>query len=95
MPIYEYRCSNCDHTFEDMLSIADREKPLKKACPGCGKKKVARDFLGVPVMGADAKIKPGRDWKELTAKMKKGIPKRFHGGLDKTESYTGAVYGPR
>jgi len=34
MPIYEYQCKNCDHTFETIQKISD--KPLRK-CPACGK----------------------------------------------------------
>jgi putative FmdB family regulatory protein len=34
MPFYEYQCSNCGHTLEELQKISD--PPLKK-CPGCGK----------------------------------------------------------
>ena len=34
MPIYEYKCSNCGHTFEILQSIKD--EPLKR-CLKCGK----------------------------------------------------------
>ena len=33
MPTYEYRCTACQHLFEEFQSIMD--KPLKK-CPQCG-----------------------------------------------------------
>ena len=32
MPIYEYRCAACEHTFEVMQKFSDR--PVKK-CPKC------------------------------------------------------------
>lgn len=32
MPIYEYRCPACGHTFERMVKLSD---PLP-ACPSCG-----------------------------------------------------------
>ena len=35
MPTYEYRCRNCDHTFEKFQNMTD--KPLSK-CPKCGHK---------------------------------------------------------
>lgn len=33
MPIYEYRCEACAHTFEVLQKMSD--EPLKK-CPECG-----------------------------------------------------------
>ena len=34
MPFYEYQCSNCGHTLEELQKMSD--PPLKK-CPECGK----------------------------------------------------------
>lgn len=34
MPIYEYRCTKCEHTLEAFQKMSD--KPLRK-CPVCGK----------------------------------------------------------
>lgn len=34
MPFYEYQCSNCGHTLEELQKMSD--PPLKK-CPNCGK----------------------------------------------------------
>ena len=39
MPTYDYKCANCDHTFEEFQSIT--AQTLKK-CPSCGKKKLQR-----------------------------------------------------
>ncbi len=39
MPTYEYRCSACNHEFEQFQSIT--AEPLKK-CPVCGKRKLER-----------------------------------------------------
>ena len=39
MPIYEYRCKNCGHEFDELQSI--KEKPLIK-CPNCSKDALAR-----------------------------------------------------
>ncbi len=33
MPLYEYQCKKCKHTFEKIQSFSD--KPVKK-CPKCG-----------------------------------------------------------
>jgi putative FmdB family regulatory protein len=39
MPTYDYRCSACDHEFEEFQSIS--AKPLRR-CPVCGKPKLQR-----------------------------------------------------
>ena len=41
MPIYEYRCGKCGHTFESMESISDSK--TEKPCPEC--KSVARRMI--------------------------------------------------
>lgn len=33
MPIYEYRCLSCEHTFEKFQSVND---PAVESCPACG-----------------------------------------------------------
>lgn len=43
MPTYEYKCENCQHTFEAFQSIKD--EPLKK-CPNCGKNKLKKLISG-------------------------------------------------
>ncbi|WP_417850994.1 FmdB family zinc ribbon protein [Thalassoglobus sp.] len=39
MPTYDYRCKDCEHTWEEFQSI--KAKPTKK-CPECGKRKAER-----------------------------------------------------
>jgi putative FmdB family regulatory protein len=43
MPTYDYECSGCGHTFDELQSFSD--PPLTK-CPKCKKKKLARLFGG-------------------------------------------------
>jgi len=40
MPIYEYRCEPCDHTFEALI----RGQSDAARCPKCGDDKVAKQF---------------------------------------------------
>jgi putative FmdB family regulatory protein len=35
MPIYEYRCAECEHQEEHLQKVSD---PVLKVCPACGKK---------------------------------------------------------
>lgn len=39
MPIYEYKCQQCDYVFEEMQEFND--EPIKK-CPSCKKNKVKK-----------------------------------------------------
>lgn len=39
MPIYEYRCENCQERFEELLTTSDKPAP---ACPRCGASDPAR-----------------------------------------------------
>lgn len=39
MPTYELRCKKCDHSYEILSSMGDREENVKKAkCVECGSK---------------------------------------------------------
>ncbi|MBU0608239.1 MAG: zinc ribbon domain-containing protein [Armatimonadetes bacterium] len=40
MPLYEYRCENCDRTFEQMVAARNRDDGA--TCPDCGSKRVRR-----------------------------------------------------
>ena len=36
MPYYDYKCKECDHTWEEQQSIASRNVPRYNPCPNCG-----------------------------------------------------------
>ncbi|MBW1713977.1 MAG: zinc ribbon domain-containing protein [Deltaproteobacteria bacterium] len=40
MPIYEYRCQNCNHKFEELVLSGSKEVK----CPKCGQDKVRRQM---------------------------------------------------
>jgi putative FmdB family regulatory protein len=52
MPIYEYKCSNCDHSFEIVQGVKD---PVKKKCSEC--KQFGLERLLFPVMGCVKEIR--------------------------------------
>ena len=39
MPIYEYRCPDCSHEFEEIQKMSDDPVRL---CPSCGKENVSK-----------------------------------------------------
>jgi len=102
MPGYDFICEKCDHNFEIFLPISDREKPLKEKCPSCGKTKcIVRNFaprdsngkVAVPGMSVDATLSPDKathgHWSEWVRKVKKGLPERYHGNLDRATEMRG------
>ena len=48
MPIYEYKCENCGHEFEEMLHFSERDIPLNTPCsfPTCDGKVHLKMSLG-------------------------------------------------
>lgn len=40
MPLYEYKCLNCDKEFIVALSLSERHRGVIVQCPGCDSKKV-------------------------------------------------------
>ncbi|WP_136797917.1 FmdB family zinc ribbon protein [Desulfosediminicola ganghwensis] len=43
MPVYEFRCEECDHIFSLIIRISDYEKN-DFSCPKCKSKKVKRQL---------------------------------------------------
>ena len=46
MPIYEYKCENCGHEFEEMLHFSERDNPINAPCPTCAGKIHLKMSLG-------------------------------------------------
>ncbi len=82
MPTYEYECSACGHSFEELQAMTDAK--LTK-CPKCGKKNLARligggsgmIFKGSGFYATDYKKKSGGDTKpgETKPDTSKSYPK--------------------
>jgi len=56
MPLYEYECERCGETFEELVSLADRDNGQQ--CPKCHSKKAHRMVslfaMGVSSNGSSA-----------------------------------------
>lgn len=77
MPNYSYKCTACQHPFEQVELIKNRYKPSKKPCPNCGKKKVDMQ-IGVPSLCDPVNVgtlKPNSGYKECLAKIREKCPK--------------------
>tara|TARA_R110000765_G_scaffold300786_1_gene395315 strand:- start:64 stop:306 length:243 start_codon:yes stop_codon:yes gene_type:complete len=75
--------------------MADDMKPTKEPCPECGKKEVTKSWAGVtPGIGCDMTLTPdkktGGQWSEMMGRIKKGLPKKYHGKIDKSTNMHGS-----
>lgn len=78
MPAYTYHCSNCNHDFEKVLKIADRDLPVTEPCPQCSAEgQVHKTILGAPTIGDPVRlgvIKPDNGFKEVMQKIHAANP---------------------
>ena len=99
MPNYAFKCENCDHSFDEILSLNDRDLPTKSPCPNCKKKKIFRDWqASTPSLAMDATLTPskvvGSQFKEVIDKIKNSgqVPKHLHAKLDASASMNAGRY---
>ena len=48
MPLYSYKCEACEHEFDEVLPIDQRENPTKEACPVCATPGTVHKTLSTP-----------------------------------------------
>lgn len=73
MPIYDYACKECEHTFERTLKIADMKAPEGEPCPSCQKDgTIYKTLAGAPPIGDPVRLgvrkMPG-DFREVLQKI--------------------------
>ena len=49
MPIYSFKCSECDFGFNDILRMNDRDEYVGKGCGNCGAKD---SIIRIPTSGS-------------------------------------------
>ena len=81
MPLYDFECEKCNHSFEQFLTIAEMDKPLKESCPSCKKKGNIIRIVGAGGMVDSARLestkgrlKPTKEFTEVMSRMKKNHP---------------------
>jgi len=52
MPLYEYQCQKCGHSFEELRRMNDADEV--RECPKCGARKVERQFSTFAAGGCGA-----------------------------------------
>lgn len=98
MPNYEYECRLCAHQWDDIQTIANREKPCTEPCPHCGERGVQRGWSHSPTMGADAGKKPPKHFRERMNQMRDKLGKynpQVRNNIDRALDMGGGQYGPR
>ena len=78
MPQYTYRCDACNHNFDTVLRIADRDLPTKEPCPQClVQGQVIKTILGAPSIGDPVRLgitKADSGFKEVLQKIHAANP---------------------
>jgi putative FmdB family regulatory protein len=98
MPNYEYLCRKCDHHWEDIQTIANRDTPTEQPCPQCGAAAVARGWDHAPTMGVDAGVKPSGAFRERMESMRSKLGKynpRVRNNIDRALDHKGTKSGPQ
>ena len=88
MPNYDYRCEKCEHWFEEMRSMSEREVPTTEPCPKCGEMAIVKAIGGMPAINSDTTLTPDKatngDWSRLMDKMKPKAGSYGRRQLDRT-----------
>lgn len=93
MPMYDYQCSKCQHTFEEMLTYEKRDNPTKEPCPKCGANEINKIVGGFPGLASDSTLTPdkatGGRWSEMMNRIKSNTSSKYHGSIDKASNRSG------
>lgn len=76
MPLYDYHCQSCDHTFESSRKYDNRLDPEKEPCPECGKTEL-KYTISAPNICYSAKgsLKTTDSFNDRLKEIRKKIPK--------------------
>jgi putative FmdB family regulatory protein len=74
MPLYAFKCTECEHEFDVLNSIDERHKPLSEPCPHCGALDSIKSVLTPTRIVATTmtNLKPPDGFRDLLRHIKKG-----------------------
>lgn len=55
MPLYDYHCTECNHTFTEKYMIVDRKQPEGDPCPSCNSHTINLR-IGTPGVGDSVRL---------------------------------------
>lgn len=74
MPVYGYKCTSCEHVFEQVRKISEYNVPCEEGCPECGKQTVQRYIDSAPTWsksGCRTRIKQDAGFSTVLNRIKK------------------------
>tara|TARA_Y100001963_G_scaffold48655_1_gene68409 strand:- start:682 stop:948 length:267 start_codon:yes stop_codon:yes gene_type:complete len=81
MPLYDFVCESCSHSFEEFCTIVEMDNPLKASCPSCKSKGNIIRIIGAGNIGDAARLestkgrlKPTKEFTEVMSRIKKNHP---------------------
>jgi putative FmdB family regulatory protein len=77
MPLYDYKCNNCNNTFTEKYMIADRLKPEGNPCTSCESYSVQLQ-IGTPGVGDSVRLgirTVDNGFREVLSKIHESQPK--------------------
>lgn len=73
MPTYAYQCKKCEHYFEKILKISERDEPITQPCPECEGEVYRTMETGGLVSDSKTPLRrAGSGWNDVLKKIKKG-----------------------
>lgn len=80
MPTYSFKCDSCDHEFDTIRKIAERESPESEPCPACKTVGTVKRFHGDLHIGWSDAVQLGikkapadwRNWLKVLQKNTRG-----------------------
>lgn len=85
MPMYDYKCGACDHTFEKIVKSDNRLDAEQEPCPKCGKHEIRYAILSTPKVsyGNPGSLKTSDSFNDRLKEIKAKVPERFKENLNK------------
>jgi putative FmdB family regulatory protein len=77
MPLYDYRCENCEVVFERLLKLCEMEIPLSQPCPQCGSEQSISQELTTANFGDPVRMgvkRPDAGFGEVLSRVKSAHP---------------------
>ena len=73
--IYEYKCTDCGHIWEEFLKMSEWEQPILDACPKCAMMGyIERHHSSTPVMAMGTGVKLNQNFQDRLQAMKDSSP---------------------
>lgn len=84
MPLYEYACSACGHSFDSVRKVDDRYKPHDESCPSCGEVGHVQYKISAPnvVYSGAGSMKTTDNFNDRMKEIKKNLPERYKGNIN-------------